>query len=175
MKRIIITIILFLGFLGIFFGLTWQEYQELKNNLATSRVRQTDIDNKINYSLGMEEITRTLKRDYEQEDEKLAASLPDDHYVPSLLSNMEDISRASGMAIDHFGGFDVHEYEEAPHLNRIELDIALQGGYENFKYFTSGLESLSRTVSLREIRIERTQAENGAALDYSIIIDTFSY
>lgn len=175
MKKVIITIILFIGFVVLFFGLTWGEYQELEENMEISEVVKEDVSNKINYSLGVEEVVSSLEEDYVLEDRKLAGGLPDDHYAPSLLSSIEEIAQNSGLRIEHFGGFTVHEYPEMPQFNRIELEFQLRGGYNSFKYFIANLENFSRIISLEQLRMEKVSTEGGETLHYFLVLDTFSY
>ncbi len=170
MKRFL-AIIFFLGFLVVFFGLVGHEYRDLEDNRKELEVLRTDLENKRDYSLGLEEVVDILETEYKSEILKFSSALPDDHYAPSFLSTIESLIYNSGMRIDNFGDFQSLNYSQDPRLRRTEFTFYLRGGYSNFKYLMNNIENMSRLVNIRNLRIE---SSGGEGLEYLVTLDIFS-
>ena len=173
MKAIITTICL-LGSFGLLLFI-WPEYQELRESMARAEVKEQDLENLTSYIDALNEMSARISSDYESDIEKMKDGIPDDHYIPSLFSELRRVSHSTGVRIERLGDFSQSEIEERAGLNEIEVSFTVQGGYSNFKNFILELEKNARIINLEAINIESTGSEDSRSLEYRVTILTYSY
>ncbi len=141
--------------------LTWPEYQTLQDSMAEARVKETDLQNMVNYHQAMEGMAERLREDYEEEIKKIGDGIPDDHYVPSLFAEIRRMSYGSGVRVDGIGNFSVLREGGGEDLREVEISFNVEGSYSNFKSFVNQINNSARIKEIQEINIQRRPATAG--------------
>jgi len=153
----------------------WPEYQDLREAMIEAEIKDTDWQNMLNYSRSMDKMIEILNEEYEEEVKKMDDGIPDDHYIPSLFSEIRNASRASGIRVENIGSFSTRNHSEKDGITEIEISFAVRGDYLNFKNFLLRLENSARIKSIRGIRIDRIAGEDFDTLESNLTLITHSY
>ncbi len=174
----IITTILLIGSFAVMFFITWPEYQELRDFIAKAEVKETDLERMIDYNQSLDQMIARLNDDYEKDIKKIEDGVPDDHYVPSLFSEIKKSAQESGVKVENLTDFSEVDYEEKAKISQTEIDLQVEGGYSNFKLFINKLKNSARIITFKEITISkspRATGEEANLLEYNLKIGVFSY
>ncbi|MGM0438982.1 MAG: type 4a pilus biogenesis protein PilO [Patescibacteria group bacterium] len=174
MKPIITTICLFVS-LGTMIFAIWPEYQDLRESMITADAKEQDLENMIAYNQSLKTMINSFNNGYNDKIKKINSGVPEDHYVPSLFSEIRRISYKTGVRIEGVGDFSVAELSDKPNIKEIEINFNLEGDYPNFKSFISELESSTRIISIKNLNIENSRQEESHLLNYAVTLLTYSY
>lgn len=175
MKPIITTICLLGSFALIIFAI-WPEYQDLRESMVEVEVKEEELNNIINYSQSIDEMTKALNSEYEEDYQKLKNGVPNDHYVPSLLSEIKDFSYQTGVRINNIGEFSQSDFSDIEDVQKIELELGVEGSYSNFKNFILSLKESARIIGFKSLSIKKKSSEDEeSTLEYSLKLITYSY
>ncbi len=176
MKPILTIIFLIVSFLIMFF-LSWSEYQDLRQAMLESEIKNEDLNNMRIYNQLLEDLSGKLKDDYRNDLKKIIDGVPDDHYAPSLFSEIRRISYKTGVRVGRLGSFSVRNHSSRSDIREIEINFQVEGAYSNFKTFLSEIGKSARMMTIKQVRIEgRSSLEKRETLlEYSITIKTYSY
>lgn len=177
MKGIITTISL-IGAFAILFFATWPGYQDLRDYIAKSEVREKDLERMIDYNQGLDEMIKKLDNNYQDKIKKIEDGVPNDHYVPSLFSEIEDISLDTGVKVENLSDFSEREYEPKAKIEKVEIELQVVGSYRNFKEFMTRLKNSARIISVKEVVINKPtnfEEEGSSTLEYNLTVTTYSY
>lgn len=173
MKAIITTICL-LASLGISVFGVWPEFQDLQANMSKAEIKEIDLANRIGYNDIMKEMVNMLEGDYNRRVDTLTSSLPEDHYVPSLFATIKRIADQTDVTIANIGEFSVQEDQEDSNIKNIDIEITIEGTYQNFRSFIAQVENSSRIINLKSMNITRPP-DNNSGESFKLVLETYSY
>jgi Tfp pilus assembly protein PilO len=119
-----------------------------------------------------------LDTEHKKDIKKIEDGVPDDHYIPSLFSEIKKIAQETGVKVENLTDFSESEYEKKASIGQTEIDLQVEGGYSNFKLFLEKLKKSARIITFKEIIIKKPSAadeEKTSILEYSLKIGVFSY
>lgn len=175
MKAIITTICLISSF-GLMFFAVWPEYTQLRQYIDQEKIKEKDLENMISYNQSLKGMVNGLQGDYKEKIKEVKSGIPNDHYIPSLLSEIKDLSYETGVKIINVGDFSINEYSAGENIKQVEIEIQVQGSYPNFKNFILRLENSIRIISVNSIRIEKSsRSSEEGVLESRLILRTYLY
>ncbi len=176
MKPILTIIFLIVSFLIMFF-LSWPEYQDLRQAMLESDIKAEDLKNMKTYNQLLENLSGKLKNDYGDDLKMIIDGVPDDHYAPSLFSEIRRISYRTGVRVGTLGNFSIRNHPGRSDIRQIEINIQVEGAYSNFKTFLSEINKSARMMTIDQVRMEGGSSleERQRPLSYRLTIKAYSY
>lgn len=161
------------GAVAILMILTWPEYQALQDSMAEAQVKETDLQNMVNYHQAMEGMAERLREDYDEEIKKIGDGIPDDHYVPSLFAEIRRMSYGSGVRVEGIGNFSLSR-GGGEGLREVNISFNVEGSYSNFKSFVNRINNSARIKEIQEINIQRRPTTAGIEfLNYNLTLTAY--
>ncbi len=122
--------------------------------------------------------------------EVVRGALPTADDVPALIMQLEQISKTSGVTVQHlgFGGDkavvapraseasrEAEEVEEASEVEKVSVTVVVTGSYASLQTFLRNLERASRVVNVTNFRFSPAQQKEGeeAALSITLGVEAF--
>ncbi len=153
------------GVCGVIIGLyVWLLYLPVQSDIGRVENRLTGL---LNKKAEQEVIVQNLDvfkaeaRNLEVELDRALAQLPKQKEIPTLLQNISNLGRESGLDMPYFkpgGTINKDFYAEVP------VDIKLLGPYQNLLSFFYQLGDLPRIVTVQDLTIQH--AARGAPADH---------
>lgn len=172
----LITIICLLGSFATMMFAIWPDYQELRSLIAEAESKEEDLNNIISYSQNIDEMVEALNGKYRNDFQKLKDGVPADHYVPSLLSKIKETSYKTGIRVNKIGDFEQANFEEINEIKKIEINLELEGPYNNFKNFIFNLKRSARVIGFESLTIrKKKESKEDEILEYNLKLITYSY
>jgi type IV pilus assembly protein PilO len=147
--------ILFCAVLGVMIGIyVWALYLPMREEIQQRERRLTSL---LNKKAEQEAIVQNLEafkaecRNLEIELQKALAQLPNKKEIPTLLQNISNLGRESGLELPFFKpGVSTKKdfYAEVP------VDIKLLGPYQNMLSFFFQMGELPRIVTVQELTVQ---------------------
>ena len=150
-KKLIIMAVLFALVIGLYI---WLLYLPMRANIQQREKRLTALMNKMAEQEAIVQNLEAFKaecRNLEIELQRALAQLPNKKEIPSLLQNISNLGRESGLELPYFKpGFEKKKdfYAEVP------VDIKLLGPYRNMLSFFYEMGGLPRIVTVQDLTIE---------------------
>lgn len=119
--------------------------------------------------------------------EAVQTTLPVSDDVPTLIMQLEQIAKQSGMTVQHlgFGGGEGAaapraseasrgaEEKETTGVRKISVTMVVTGSYPSLQTFLQNLEGASRVVNVTNFRFSPMQKEGEAALTITLGVEAF--
>lgn len=171
----IISIVLILASLGLFFGYVDPTYAVIK----TQRAEKADYDRALNNSKELQaERDKLLEKFNNMENsdkQNLTKLLPDNIDNVRLIIDIDEIAKKYGMRIRNFKTSTAEASDKVGAANTtygtLTLSFETTAQYQTFLSFARDLEQSLRLIDL--VGIEFGSKENGDLYDYKISIKTY--
>ena len=160
-KKVIILAVLCGALVGLY---VWLLYLPKQEEIGRIEKRLTGLLNKKAEQQAIVqnlEAFKTEARNLEMDLERALAQLPRQKEIPTLLQNISNLGRESGLDMPYFkpgGTINKDFYAEVP------VDIKLLGPYQNLLNFFYQLGDLPRIVTVQDLTIQH--AARGAPADH---------
>ncbi len=111
--------------------------------------------------------------------EVVRGALPAADDVPALIMQLEQISKTSGVTVQHLGFGEgkavVEKAEEGAGVRKISVTVVVTGSYASLQTFLRNLEGASRVVNVTNFRFSPAQQKEGeeAVLSVTLGVEAF--
>jgi type IV pilus assembly protein PilO len=144
---------------------------ESKEVAATLKEKQLKNEYKIKYfqSANLIPIQQQVT-DIKKMLESIITQLPTDTEVPSLLEDISNSAKSSGLNIDLIR---LKEEKQEDYYIVLPIHITVKGNYHQFGNFVSKISNLSRLVALEDFEISKNNHDG--VLTLNIVAKTYRY
>jgi len=175
MIRIISTIVFILSALIIIFYISIPYYgNNLQVNFSQLEAEENKLESRKEYIANINRLHEEFLA-FNEEREKLYASLPFDHFVPTLFLTIEEIGAKNGVLIEDLGSFSIMENIDIPETRIIEFSFKISGNYSAIKDFISKLENLSRITEITMMEINYDEEREINPFEVQLNLKSYSY
>jgi len=168
---IVVSLVIFV----ILVGPAYEEVLQLRNELAPQTILLLDTQQDVSR-------VQSLKAQY-QNSERIIASLDDNlppqELVASLMSQINAISRSSGVTMRAIGISYLPVRPSTVRLSfargvgTLRLELASVGNYSSLKRFLQLLETNIRVMDVNALSIDLAASSNQDIYNYSVTVDTY--
>lgn len=150
-------------------------WQTVRPQLLRSEAQESQLRHEFVIKHSVAANLKTYQRQLQQLRRSFGAllrQLPSKTEVPNLLENISDTASAAGLQQHLFQPGD--ETDKAFYAV-LPIKMVLTGGYHQFGEFASDIASLSRIVTLHDIKIKPTHPDAYDSLSLTLTADTYRY
>ncbi|KPJ56302.1 hypothetical protein AMJ49_05245 [Parcubacteria bacterium DG_74_2] len=179
MNRSIITIIAFLGALGLMVGFVWPKYGEFQRIQQDIIQKENDIQIKDVYIAELNNLSLELE-EHKTELAKIDTTLPSDPSLPALFNFFQKTSAQNGLILKNINIDSALKSKEQSKIQEININLQVIGSYSSFKNFLSTLEKSARLFKIKDISFSLGGEQEGGEIEelgssFSLSLKTHSY
>ena len=171
----IISILLILSSIGLFFGYVDPQYMKIKDLLVEKGSYQTALANSQQLQLERDQLLGKLNSFRETDLTKLSRLLPDNIDNVRLIIDIDNIASEFGMRIRNFKAETPQEQtvlgSQSDPYGTLTLSFSTTGNYDSFVAFMKKLETSLRIIDV--VSVDFLVADNNSLYDYSVTIKTY--
>ncbi len=169
MNRSIITILLFLGAIGLISSFVLPKYQEgqaLQQKIIQAR---QELQVKDEYITSLYDLSSELEK-HKEEMAKIDTALPSEPSLPVLFNFFQQVSAQNGLILKNIT-VNVTPNSEDSEIQEIDIQLSVIGSYSSFKNFLFNLEKSARLFEVENISFSLGEEESS----FNLGLKTHSY